>query len=108
MKKQIIIKNHSFTLINKNTKRGESIIDIYNYYFEKRPYAELYHVYDNYSIYKERAFDYCIKVYDALEGYNRTITGSNCMTFSFAFLAVYDNKKYLIYITKGDDYAIEL
>ena len=108
MAKNIKIKNYYFTLINKNTKRGQQIIRAYDYAYINRPYAELSYVYYNYSIYKERAFEYCMNLYNGMGGYNRTITGANCMTFSFAFKVDVNNKTYLIYITKSDKYAIEL
>lgn len=42
-------------------------------------------VYDSWSAAKERAYDYCRRLCEDLNGWDFCITGSNCMTFSVMF-----------------------
>lgn len=42
-------------------------------------------VYDNYSVAKERAYNYCSKLCDRFNGWGFQIVGHNCMTFSVQF-----------------------
>ena len=42
-------------------------------------------VYDSWSAAKERAYDYCRRMYADLDGWNFCISGSNSMAFSVMF-----------------------
>lgn len=42
-------------------------------------------VYDSYSVAKERAYDYCVRLCDEFDGWGFQIVGHNCMTFSVQF-----------------------
>lgn len=46
---------------------------------------ELGEVYDSYSAYKERAMNYCRRLYEQYEGFNFGIISHNCMVFSVGF-----------------------
>lgn len=80
--------------------------------FLKSNMYELRHLYNNYSVHKENAFDYCQQLFHKYySDYNDTlrILGGNCMTFSVGFTGEIPDektgeiKKAFFYITKNYD-----
>ena len=57
-------------------------------------------LYKSASIYKYRAYNYCIDLYNKLNGYDFKIIGGNCNTFSVGFKFVENDIEYFAYITK--------
>lgn len=61
---------------------------------------DLYDLYKNPSIYKNRAYNYCLDLYTKLNGYDFKIIGGNCSTFSVGFKFMENDIEYFAYITK--------
>lgn len=51
----------------------------------RRACRDIYEAYDNPSLAKVRAFQYCLQLCREHDGYDFRIIGHNCMTFSFGF-----------------------
>ena len=83
------------------------MINAYNYYVSKNYGSSLYEIYNNYSNAKERALIYCKELKKIKDGFNPCFCGHNCMTFTYAFLFIENNKTYLCYITPSYDYMME-
>lgn len=74
----------------------------YNYYKHKlntNPIQSIYKAYQKPSYYKVRAFENCLKLYNEYNGFNFTILGANCQTFSVGFECIIDNKLHFVWIT---------
>lgn len=76
--------------------------------WEKSYYYDLYDCYSNYSIYKTRAFKYCLDLMKKYKGSNGKIISYNTMAFSFGFIGEYEGKKAFFYITKDYDRVLIL
>lgn len=57
-------------------------------------------LYKNASIYKWRAYNYCIELANKYNGYDFKIIGGNCMSFSVGFKFMENGVEYFGYITK--------
>lgn len=90
------------TTINKNTKRGQAIIDSW----QRGEYANsIRDIYGNYSYAKEKAFNDCYSMY-AEDAGSRDFrcTGHNSFSFSVAWI---DGNGNLRYETSGGSYIIK-
>lgn len=88
-------------------KLGKQYLGAYNMYNRSNMY-NLYDLYNNPSIYKHRAYNYCVELMQKLNGYGLKILGGNCMTFSVGFLFENDGKECFAYITKSYDRFFEI
>lgn len=94
--------------INKNTKKAKTIINAYNYYKGATSGASLYEIYNNFSYNKYNALKYCHNLQSDLHGFGACFGGHNCFSFVYYFLFNQDGKKYLAYITKDNNYFVEV
>ena len=76
--------------------------------WEKSSYYSLYNCYSNYSVFKARAYNYCLDLMKKYEGENGKIISYNTMAFSFGFIGKYEGKKAFFYITKDYDKVLIL
>ena len=60
--------------------------------------------YDKFSRAKEKAYNYCLDYYEALDGYHFRITGYNCNAFTCGYLFDTDKNTYIIIHTRTYDY----
>ncbi len=76
----------------------------YLYQFNHHYAPTLEYCYNNPSIFKHRAYNYCMELYRKHNGYDFTIIGYNCMQFSVGF-CYNDNygNKHFVWITKSYD-----
>lgn len=95
------------TIVNKNTQKAQHFIRAYNHYKKLNDGSSLYKIYKSWSEEKEDAFNRCRKLKSNLNGFDACLCGHNCDKFTYAFLFIEDNKTYLAYITKDNDYKIE-
>ena len=72
-------------------------------YYKHSKLNNLGECYKNCSIYKERAFMYCMDLCTKYSGQDLRIVGYNCMTFSAGFIGYVNGKKAFVYITKSYD-----
>lgn len=103
MAKTINLHGHNYTVINPSTQRAKQILRAYL----RSSDATLDEAYGSYSRAKLDAYNYCRCREREFNSYDGVITGHNCMTFSYVFTGWCEGKKYLIYITKDNDYAID-
>lgn len=103
MAKTITLNGHNYTVINANTERAHHIHKAYLRSYD----SSLDSVYGRYSHAKANAFEYCRAREREFNSYDGVITGYNTCAFSYAFTGYCEGKKYLVYITKGGDYAID-
>lgn len=103
MAKRINIAGHTYEVMSPKTDRARSI----KHAFEWSSDTMLHDVYDRYSQAKENAYRYCVSRETECNSYDGRITGANTCQFSYAFTCEWEGIKYLIYITKDHDYAIE-
>lgn len=100
----INLHGHNYRVIRPNTQQAERVIRDFEYSSD----TELSDVYGRYSKAKENAYEYCRARERECDSYNGVITGHNSMTFSYAFTTWQDGHKYLVWITKCNDYAIDI
>lgn len=100
------MKNYTFTIINPNTKKGQSIISAYKASWR----TTLQQAYpSHYSHEKARAFANCIAIMEACGGHDMRITGKNTSTFSCACYGKnQEGQDGLIYFTASGMYFIPL
>ena len=103
MAKTIQLHGHNYTVISPKTQRAQHVLHAYL----RSHHVTLDEVYGSYSYAKANAYEYCRAREREFSSYDGVITGHNCMTFSYAFTGMCEGKKYLIYITKCGDYAID-
>ena len=103
--KELEINGVYLHVIGEHTKRGESVINSYNYYYNKGLFG-LNYCYSDYSINKELAYKQCLEIESKLNGFSGCISGYNCMQFSYTFKAKYNNKLVYIYITRDYNYIV--
>lgn len=108
--KSININGWSFTLVNKNTKKGLMIIERFNNpegYF-------LSDVYNNYSYYKEKALDEIKARFTGdrtdnnqdYYGYNPVITSHCVSNFTCALKCQINGVYYILYFTNVNNFAV--
>ena len=103
MAKTITLHGHNYTVINPSTERAQRIFRAYL----RSDEATFDEAYGRYSHAKDNAYEYCRDREGEFDSYDGVITGHNNFTFSYAFSGWCEGKKYLVYITKDNDYAIE-
>lgn len=103
MAKTITLHGHRYTVINASTERAQHIYRA----FLRSDEATLDEAYGRYSHAKANAYEYCRAREREFDSYDGVITGHNTCTFSYAFTGLCEGKKYLIYITASNDYAID-
>lgn len=103
MAKTITLHGHTYQVISPTSQRAQHI---WRAYFRSND-ATLDEVYGRYSSAKARAYEYCREREREFDSYDGVITGYNTCTFSYAFTGYCEGKKWLIYITKDHDYAID-
>ena len=96
------------TVLNKNTKKAKALINSYHYYSSKHESYDILTFYKKPSFNKIKAWQFCIKLASKNNGNDLHICGGNSSVFSAGFTMVENNKKYLIYITRDNQYKIEL
>lgn len=96
------------TILNKNTKKAKALIDNYRYYSGKQESYDILIFYQKPSLNKIKAWQFCKELTSKNNGNDLHICGGNSSTFSAGFTMVENNKKYLIYITRDNQYKIEL
>lgn len=95
------------TKLNNTTKRAVQMLRSYEYYLSRNNGNSLYEIYSNFSENKYCALEYCKALMAKKQGWNPCFCGHNSMTFTYAFLFIENDKLYLAYITKDNDYMIE-
>lgn len=103
--KELEINGVYLHVIGEHTKRGKSVINNYDYCYNKGLYS-LNYCYRNHSTSKELAYRQCLDIESKLNGFEGCISGYNCMQFSYTFKAKYDNKVIYIYITRDYIYIV--
>ncbi len=93
---------HECTLI-KGAKRVKCIL---SYEYGDQAWC-LHNVYDRWSWAKENAFDYCVSLKEKFDGLCGYICSHNTCMFTFAFTCMLEGKRYLVYITKENNYIME-
>ena len=86
----------------QQVKFNKSMQQQYNYYKHKlntNPIASIYDAYQKPSDYKVRAYNQCISIAKEYNGFNFTILGANCQTFSVGFECTLNNKLHFVWIT---------
>lgn len=103
MAKTITLHGHNYRVINPTTEKAQRA---YRAWLRSND-ATLDSVYGRYSHAKANAYEYCRDREREFNSYDGVITGFNTCTFSYAFTGYCEGKKWLIYITKDHDYAID-
>lgn len=80
---------------------------VYNYYLLSNDYG-LRDVYKSYSLYKERAFEYCRNLVAKYNGIQGRIISFNSNVFTYGFIGEIEGKRAFFYITKDYDRYIYL
>ena len=96
------------TVLNKNTKKAKTLINSQNYYNDKYESYDILTFYKRPSLNKIKAWQLCKKLASKNNGNDLHICGGNYSVFSAGFMVVENDKKYLIYITRNNQYKIEL
>ena len=94
--------------LNKNTKKAKGFINSYNFYNFKIESYDILTFYKKPSYNKINAWNHCKELASKNNGNNLHICGGNSSVFSVGFTMVENDKKYLIYITRDNEYKIEL
>lgn len=88
----------------KFNKQMQQQYAVYRYAYNFNTKDSIYQAYVNPSYNKVRAFNYCMDLYHKYKGYDFTIIGNNCHTFSVGFCYDDDNgNKHFVWITKSYD-----
>ena len=94
--------------LNKNTKKAKEFINSFNFYRLKNESYDILTFYKKPSCFKIRAWYFCKKLALKNNGNDLHICGGNSSVFSAGFTMVENDKEYLIYITRKNQYRIEL
>lgn len=86
--------------INKNTKRGQALINHYN----RATATTIHEAYKNPSGHKVAAFTRIKLWMEREKGRDMRITGKSCHSFSCAFKNKSGN---LVYVTRDNDYIVK-
>lgn len=93
------------TIIKGSTKRGQNLITRSNNY--EGVYLES--VYENYSIYKRNAWDYCYNKYvNTPENSNFHICSHNSMVFTIAWYGKHGDENAVFIETRDNSYIVLL
>ena len=96
------------TVLNKNKKKAKALINSYYYYSGKPESYEILTFYKKPSFNKLKAWYFCKELATKNNGNDLHICGGNSSVFSAGFTKLENGKKYLIYITRDNQYQIEL
>ena len=91
-----------FTLVKNTTKKGQMIKAL------KPRYLELWECYKSFSYEKEKAFKYCKELVKGYNGYWEGIVSHCINNFTYTFTFEYEGKTYKAWITKSNNYLVEL
>ncbi len=94
--------------LNKNTKKAKLFVDSFNFYRGKNESYDILTFYQKPSQSKIKAWYFCKKLASKNNGNDLHICGGNSSVFSAGFTMVENDKKYLVYITRDNQYKIEL
>lgn len=97
--KTIELKGHTFEL---NNLEGQ-----YNSYLFSDKH-ELSECYGRWSVYKQRAYDYCVKLANDCECSSYGIVSYNLNMFTFGFVFECDDMTWYAHITKEHSYVMAL
>lgn len=103
MAKTIKLHGHIYTVVSPKSSRAQNMFRNYL----RSDDATLDEAYGRYSRAKANAYEYCRDREREFSSYDGVISGHNSCQFSYAFTGWCEGKKYLIYITKDTDYAID-
>lgn len=109
MAKYLSLISANYEVIKKGTKKAENLYNGYKWSLSNYGWRSLYCCYERPSVYKERAYEECLRMlrdFDAYEKY--TVIGYNSCTFSFGSIVWLKGQMYLMYITKEHNYLVEL
>ena len=96
------------TVLNKNTKKAKALINNYHYYSGKYESYDIFNFYKKPSFNKIKAWQFCKELTSKNNSNDLHICGGNSEFFSAGFTMIENDKKYLIYITRDNQYKIEL
>lgn len=96
------------TVLNKNTKKAQRLINNFNHYNGKYESYDILTFYKKPSLNKIKAWQLCKEWAAENNGNNLHICGGSVTEFSAGFTMVENGKKYLVYITHANQYKIEL
>lgn len=102
MAKTINLHGHNYTVMTKSQAQRA-----YSAYLRSSDYS-LDEAYGRYSKAKANAYEYCRAREEEFDAYDGVITGHNTCAFSYGFTGLCEGKRYFVYITKSNDYAIAL
>ena len=100
--KYIDIGGWSFTELNKDTKKAQSLVHNWDNYEG----TELWEVYGSHSYAKERSYQDIKALMSRVGGWALCITSHCTCFYTCAFLLERDGVKYLAYITPSHNYLI--
>ena len=103
MAKTITLHGHNYTVVNPNTTRAQNMLRNYL----RSSDATLDEAYGRYSRAKANAYEYCRDREREFNSYDGVVASHNTCQFSYAFTGYCEGKKYLVYITKDAEYAID-
>lgn len=86
----------------QQVKFNKAMQQQYKYYKSKLatdPIKSIYKAYKTPSYYKVQAFNNCMRLVKDYNGFNFTILGHNCQTFTLGFECIVDNKLHFVWIT---------
>lgn len=83
----------------KFNKQMQQQYRYYKWHMDNAPMQSIFDAYKNPSCYKVRAYNQCIGLANELNGFNFTILGHNCQTFSVGFECYKNNKLHFVWIT---------
>ncbi len=92
-----------FTMVNNTSKQGKDIIQNIS-----PRYYDLWKCYNSFSFAKQKAYDYCKELQAKYNGFNGGISGYCITNFSYTFEFELEGKKYKAWITKCNNYLVEL
>ena len=96
------------TVLNKNTKKAKALINSYHYHSGKYESYDILTFYKKPSLNKIKAWHFCKELASKNNGNDLHICGGTSAFFSAGFTMVENDKKYLIYTTRDNQYKIEL
>ena len=94
--------------LNKNTKKAKGFVNSFNFYRHKNESYDILTFYKKPSNNKINAWNYCKELASKNNGNDLHICGGNSSVFSAGFTMMENDKKYLVYITRDNEYKIEL
>lgn len=97
--KTIELKGHTFELKNLENQ--------YNHYLFSDKH-ELSECYGRWSVYKQRAYDYCVKLAIDCGCSSFGIVSYNAQMFTFGFVFKCDDMTWYAHITRDHDYVMRL